>query len=79
MEFLRWYVRGIWRLIRSILKIRLHTLLSPAVEYSGGVLLLVAGSLVLPILVSPWWLFLLIPVGATVIVHSAYRQYKRYG
>jgi len=68
MEFWKWYFRGILKIPRA--------LISPWGEYILGILIFVVSSMVLSIALSPFWLFLTIPVCTTIACHGYWRTQR---
>ncbi len=68
MEFWKWYFRGILNLPRA--------LISPWGEYILGIVILCASSIVLSEVLSPFWLFLTIPVFITITCHGYWRTQR---
>lgn len=74
MKFWKWYLKGILRLLRVLFSLRaLQAPISPWGEYTIGILALVLASLLLGKIVSPLWLLLTIPGGATLAAHGIWR------
>jgi len=72
MEFWKWYFRGIRRGILNLPR----ALISPSGEYILGFILLVVSSIVLSDVLSPFWLFLTIPVFTTITCHGYWRTQR---
>ncbi len=74
MKFWKWYLKETIRLLRALLSLRaLRAPISPSGEYIIGIMVLVLTSLLLSTIVSPLWLLLTIPGGATIAVHGFWR------
>lgn len=68
MKFWKWYLKGVLNLPRMSI--------SPWGEYVLSILFLIIGNPYIAIMISPFWLFLAIPVGVTIFVHSIWRISK---
>ncbi len=66
MEFWKWYLKGILNTPRY--------LISPWGEYTICVFVCVISSILLTVLVSPFYLFLTLSVGGTIAAHAFWRM-----
>ncbi len=69
MEFWRWYLS----IVKKFFLLRWFKVKHPLLEYIIGIFLLAGLSIGLSVSLSPWWLFLTIPVGLTIAMHGLWR------
>ena len=66
MNFFKWYGGFLSDVCKGLTQ--------PILEIGYGLIFLIVVSLTLWFIFSPWWLFLTIPLGFTIVVHGYWRE-----
>lgn len=69
MEFWKWYFKGLLKIPRAFI--------TPWGEYAWGCILGITASMLLSLIISPLWLLLTLPAGATIAAHGMWRGRSR--